>query len=152
MYRALVYTTNIAGAIIGHFAGDFAAQTDWMAINKQKRTAKGRRALAAHGLAYGLAQGLCKAAALRAAGLRVPVRAQLAGQAAETLLHVLIDDGRLLRRFAYATGSGAFHELAPDCPSGGRALLDQGAHHWAQLPIGTTITAVLADRLMRPAA
>ena len=59
----------------------------------------------------------------------------------------VIDDGRLLRRFAHTTGKGKFHDLA-DHGVNGRALLDQAAHHQVQLPAGIAVTTIV-DALLR---
>lgn len=64
-----------------------------------------------HGLTYGATQFVTKAAVYAVAGLRVPLLAQLAGTATEIIIHVVVDDGRLLRLLAYSTGKGAFHDL-----------------------------------------
>src|SRR5690606_31549321 len=76
--------------------------------------------------------------------------AQLAGAAAEALVHAVIDDGRILRRFAHTTGKGAFHDLAGHGVNG-RALLDPAAHHQVQLPAGIAVTTIVVALLRRRA-
>jgi|GEM_PF-4986368 len=145
VYRAAVLgLTWLAGAA-GHETGDYLVQLDCDAQRKQQRTPAGRRALARHAITYGLTQAATKAAAYRAAGLRVPVAVQAAGTAAEIVLHAVIDDGRLLRTFAEITGKPTFHDLAA-AGVNGRALMDQAAHKGLQIPLGALITAALAAR------
>ena len=141
--RAVVLTLTWIGGHVGHEAGDYLIQRDIDAQHKQHRTGAGRRSLATHVASYTLAQTVAKALLYRAADVRVPLRAQLVGALAEGLLHAVIDDGRLLRRFAQATGKKRFH----DCNSGGvngRMLLDQAAHKSLQLPVGALLTTLLA--------
>lgn len=111
LYRAVVFGLTAIGGSAGHQGGDYPVQSDRCARFKQQRSASGRRALAVHGLTYGLTEFATKSVVYAAAGVRVPLWAQLAGQATEIVLHVAIDDGRLLRALAYGTGTGAFHEL-----------------------------------------
>lgn len=111
MYRPMVFGLTMLGALASHPGGDYPVQSDWCARLKQQQTPEGRRALAAHGATYGATQVVTKGAVFAAAGVRVPVLAQLAGSAVEALLHVVIDDGRLLAWFADATGKRVFHDL-----------------------------------------
>ncbi|WP_431879192.1 hypothetical protein [Amycolatopsis sacchari] len=157
---AVLVLTWLAGHA-GHETGDYLVQDDWAARNKQchtrpdqpidgnddrapsQRVRDGRRALARHAVTYGVAQAVTKALAYRAVGLRVPMRAQLAGVAVETTVHALIDDGRLLRTFAEITGKLAFHDLAA-AGVNGRALMDQAGHKGLQIPLGAIVTTLLA--------
>ena len=142
-------TVALAGlaGILGHHGGDYLAQDDWCARHKQERTRRGRLALAVHAATYAATQAATRAAVYRIAGHRVHPLAQLAGAATEALVHAVIDDGRLLRRFAHASGKGGFHDLA-DHGVNGRALLDQAAHHQVQLPAGIAVTTIV-DALLR---
>jgi len=141
--RAAVLVLTWLAAQAGHETGDYLVQRDCDAQRKQQRTRVGRRALATHVLTYGLTQAATKAAVLRAVGVRTPWRALAAGQLAEVVLHAVIDDGRLLRRYSDLTGKRRFHDLA-DHGVNGRMLLDQAAHKGLQLPVGAIITALLA--------
>jgi hypothetical protein len=103
----------------------------------------GRAALVVHAATYALTQALTKAVFYRTAGVRVPVTAQVAGAVTEGVLHAVIDDGRLLKRFADGTGKRGFHDLAAGGVNG-RMLLDQTAHHQLQIPAGTAVTVAVA--------
>src|SRR5205823_1798423 len=110
--RATVLILTWIGGSIGHEGADYLIQGHADSQIKQHRTRRGRRALARHVLTYGLTQAAAKAAMYRAADVRVPYGAQLAGGLAEMLLHALIDDGRALHAYARATGHLGFHDLA----------------------------------------
>ena len=142
-YRTAVAALSTLGGVLGHHGGDYLIQPDWCARHKQKRTGQGRAALAVHAATYATGQALTKASFYRIAGVRVPALPQLAGAVTEGLAHAVIDDGRLLRKFADATGKGGFHDLA-DHGVNGRMLLDQAAHHQLQIPAGTAVTVAVA--------
>lgn len=142
--RAAVLAVAWIAGQAGHHTGDYLVQRDCDAQAKQRRTPEGRRALATHAISYGITQAVTRAVAYRVAGLRVPVRAQLAAAVVETIAHAAIDDGRALQRFADATGKGGFHDLNAGGING-RALMDQAAHTGLQIPAGAMITAVMAD-------
>ena len=146
--RASVTVLTALGSLLGHHGGDYLVQNDCMAAAKQQHTRAGRRALADHAASYGVTQALTRAALYRTAGVQVPLLAQLAGALTETLLHAVIDDGRLLRCFAERTGKTRFHALA-DHGINGRAFMDQAAHHQLQIPAGIVAT-VAATLLLRP--
>lgn len=161
--RATTTVLTALGGLIGHHGGDYLAQDDCMAAHKQQHTAQGRRELARHAATYAATQAATKAAFYRAAGVRVPVLAQLAGAVTEGVLHAVIDDGRLLRRFSQI-GRGRRRHLAADgTPRGrqegfhalaaagmnGRALMDQAVHHQLQIPTGTFVTVAVAALLSR---
>lgn len=144
--RAAVFALASLGGQFGHQLGDYLIQPDWCAApcangapRKQQHTRTGRLALAVHAASYAATQHAARWATYRAAGVRVPAAAQLAATVAEGVLHAVVDDGRLLRRFAHGTGKGAFHD------NGGRALMDQAVHLGAQIPVGAAITALLAS-------
>ncbi len=143
MYRAAVFATTFAGSLGGHETGDYLVQRDCDAQRKQQGTAVGRRALAVHAASYAATQHLTKRLAYRAAGLRVPAVANLAGSLAEGLVHAAIDDGRVLRWFADVTGKRGFHDVAGNGING-RALMDQAAHKGLQIPVGAAVTAAVA--------
>jgi hypothetical protein len=148
--RAATTVLTTLGSLAGHHGGDYLVQADCWAQAKQQRTPAGRRALAAHAATYAATQAVTKAAFYRAAGVRVPLLAQLAGAVVEGVLHAVIDDGRLLRRFSDATGKRRFHDLA-DHGVNGRMLLDQAAHQQLQIPAGTIATVAVAAWLARRA-
>lgn len=148
LYGTAVLALTWLGGLAGHHTGDYLVQSDHDAQHKQNHTPQGRRALARHATTYGMAQAATKALAYRAAGVRVPVAAQAAGFAVETLLHAVIDDGRLLRRFAEVTGKIKFHDLAA-AGINGRMLMDQAGHQGGQISVGAIVTAVLARRMRR---
>ncbi len=100
--------------------------------------------MASHAISYGITQAATRAVAYRVAGLRVSAKAQLTAAVVETITHALVDDGRLLRRFADHTGKGGFHDLAAHGMNG-RALMDQATHKGLQIPAGAMITAAFAD-------
>lgn len=141
--RSAVAALTALGALCGHHGGDYLVQVDCWAQAKQQRTPEGRRALAAHASTYALTQAVTKAVFYRTAGVRVPLLAQLAGAVVEGVLHAVIDDGRLLRRFADVTGKRRFHDLA-DHGVNGRMLLDQAAHQQLQIPAGVLVTVAVA--------
>jgi hypothetical protein len=143
--RAAVLILTWIGGHIGHEGGDYLAQRNADAMQKQERTPAGRKALASHCLSYGVTQAAAKAMLYRIAGVRVPVGAQLAGWLTEVFLHAVIDDGRLLRAYAVAVGKLTFHDLA-DYGVNGRMLLDQAAHKTVQIPLGAVVTALISAR------
>ena len=143
MHRAAVLAVAWLAGQAGHHVGDYLVQRDCDAQKKQQRGPEGRRALANHAISYGITEAVVRALAYRVAGLRVPARAQLAAAVVETIAHAAIDDGRLLKKFAHATGKGGFHDLAGHGING-RALMDQAAHTGLQVPAGAAITAALA--------
>lgn len=146
--RATTTVLTTLGSLLGHHGGDYLVQDDCMAAHKQKHTSRGRRALAAHAATYAATQAVTKAVLCRTAGVRVPVLAQLAGALTEGVLHAVIDDGRLLTRFAKGTGKAKFHALA-DHGVNGRMLMDQAAHQQLQIPAGTIATVAVATLLAR---
>lgn len=152
--RAVLTVLIALGGLLGHHGGDYLVQDDCMARLKQQRTSHGRRELARHATSYALTQALTRVVFYRAAGVRVPLLAQLAGSVTEGLLHAVIDDGRLLRRLALVGRGRAryldiegrprgrqegFHGLA-DHGVNGRALMDQAMHQQVQIPAGTLVT------------
>lgn len=153
---------TLLGSLLGHHGGDYLAQDDCMAAHKQQRTAKGRRELALHAATYAGTQAATKATLYRTAGVRVPLLAQLAGALVEGALHGVIDDGRLLARFARIPGREVdvegerigrqerFHGLA-DFGVNGRMLMDQALHLQLQLPAGAIVTVAVAALLARRA-
>ena len=142
-YRTSVLTTNFAGGFAGHELGDYLVQIDCDAQRKQQRTPQGRFSLARHAITYAASQAAVRAGLYRAAGLHVPVLAQLTGAVVEGAAHAVIDDGRLLATFADLTGKRRFHDLAGSGVNG-RALMDQAAHKGAQVPIGAITTTAVA--------
>jgi hypothetical protein len=162
--RIAVVALTALGSLLGHHGGDYLAQDDCMAAWKQNRDEDPKRAcreLVLHAATYTVAQAATKVALYRTAGLRVPLVAQLAGAVVEGVLHAVIDDGRMLRRFS-RVGRGRprfrdddgrpfgrqerFHDVVP----GGRALMDQAVHHQVQIPAGAIATAVVAVLVGRP--
>lgn len=149
--RALVFALTHLGSIAGDKTGDYLVQRDCDATTKQQRTPEGRRALAIHAATYAATQHLTKAAVYRVTGVRVPVLAQLAGTVTEGVIHAIVDDGRLLRRFADAVGKRRFHDLA-DGGVNGRMLLDRATHEGLQIPIGAAVTTLVTAWLHRRTA
>ncbi|MEU5852516.1 hypothetical protein [Saccharopolyspora shandongensis] len=165
-YRLSVFTTTAIGGHSGHEIGDYLIQSDHDARNKQchtrpdvpisdddhrspcQRVRDGHVSLGRHGLTYGLAQMVTKALAYRVAGVEVPFAAQLAGTLAEAGFHVVVDDGRLLRKFAAATNKLGFHDLNAGGVNG-RMLLDQATHKGLQLMVGAAVTTGVAAWLRR---
>lgn len=142
--RPVVLLLSWLAGLAGHYSGDFLVQRDCDAQRKQERSPAGRRALLRHVVTYALSLAGTRAAAYRLAGTRVPLRAQLAAAVVEAVLHALIDDGRLLRRYAELVDKTRFHDLTSDGING-RSLLDQAVHLGVQLPIGAAVTAVAAQ-------
>jgi len=142
--RATVLAVSWIAGQAGHATADYLVQRDCDAQKKQERTPEGRRALASHAISYGITQAATRAIAYRAAGLRVPARAQITAAVVETIAHTAIDDGRALARFADTTGKDGFHDLAGHGING-RALMDQASHTGLQIPAGSMITAALSD-------
>ena len=143
MGRAVVLALTWLASQAGHETGDFLVQRD--GNPKQEHTNEGRTALAAHVLTYGITQAAMKAAVFRAAGVRIPWRALAVGQVVEMVLHAVIDDGRLLRRYAEVAGKLRFHDLNAGGVNG-RMLLDQAMHKGLQIPLGAMITALLVRK------
>jgi hypothetical protein len=146
--RATITVLTTLGSLLGHHGGDYLVQNDCMAQRKQQRTAEGRKALAAHAASYAATQAATKAVFYKTAGVRVPLLAQLAGALVEGVLHAVIDDGRLLRKFAARTGKAGFHGLA-DHGVNGRMLMDQAVHQQLQIPAGAVATVAVAALLAR---
>lgn len=146
--RLATTTLTGLGSITGHHGGDYLVQLDCDAQRKQQRTWKGRLALARHAATYAATQAVTKAAFYQLAGHRVHPLAQLAGAVTEGLLHAVIDDGRLLQRFAEATGKGNFHDLNAGGVNG-RMLMDQAVHHQIQIPAGVAVTTAVSAWLAR---
>lgn len=142
-YRTAVLAVGAIGSAAGHETGDYLVQSDCDAQAKQQRTPEGRWSLARHATTYALTQAATRATFYRTAGLRVPALAQLAGAVTEGALHAVIDDGRLLAKFADATGKRRFYDHAGHGING-RALMDQAAHKGAQIPIGAITTTAVA--------
>lgn len=111
VYRSTVTTVTALGSYAGHDGGDYCVQSDRCARIKQQQTPEGRKALLIHGATYAATQFVTKAAFYTIAGLRVPLVAQAAGTLTEAAVHVVIDDGRLLSKFAKVTGKCGFHQL-----------------------------------------
>ncbi|OLT22942.1 hypothetical protein BJF78_32710 [Pseudonocardia sp. CNS-139] len=164
--RGAVVALTALGSLLGHHGGDYLVQDDCMAAHKQQHTARGRRELALHAGTYAATQAVTKAAFYRSAGVRVPLLAQLAGALVEGVVHAVIDDGRLLARFArlgrgqdrFRDADGKplgrqerFHGLA-DHGVNGRMLMDQAMHHQVQIPAGVITTAVVAALVARKRA
>lgn len=139
----LVLVLSWLGGLAGHYSGDYLVQRDCDSQRKQERSPAGRRALLRHAVTYALSLSGTRAAAYRVAGTWVPLRAQLAAAVVEAVLHAVIDDGRLLRRYAELVGKTRFHDLTADGING-RSLLDQAVHLGVQLPIGAAVTATVA--------
>lgn len=166
LYRVAVTGLTWLAGNAGHETGDYPVQRDQDARNKQchtrphtpldadderspaQRTRDGWRALATHAATYGAAQFATKLAAYRATGLRVPITAVVAGQVVEVVLHMAIDDGRLLLKLADATGKRRFHDLAAGGVNG-RMLLDQALHKGVQIPAGALVTGAVAAWMRR---
>lgn len=144
-HRAVVLALTWLASHAGHETGDYLVQRDCDARHKQNHTPEGRKALATHAVTYGATQAVVKTVVFRAAGVRIPWRALVAGQLVEMVLHAVIDDGRLLRRFATAVGKLPFHDLNAGGVNG-RLLLDQATHKGLQIPLGAIITALLARK------
>ena len=144
-YRTAVLALSALGSITGHETGDYLVQSDCDAQRKQDRTAAGRKSLVRHAASYAATQAVTRAALYRTAGLRVPFAAQLAGVVTEGVAHALIDDGRILRKFADASGKRGFHDLAASGING-RALMDQASHKGLQIPLGAIVTTLVAAR------
>lgn len=144
LYRAVVFAVVHAATSGGHEIGDYLEQPDWAARAKQQPGPEGRGALHRHVAGYTTVQTVATLAALKATGVRVPLRAVLAGQAVNAVTHWAIDRGPVLRRFADLTGKRGFHDLATGGVNG-RALLDQAAHKGI-LPIAAAVTAAMAGR------
>ncbi|OZM79925.1 hypothetical protein CFP66_23260 [Pseudonocardia sp. MH-G8] len=156
--RSSIVTLSALGSLFGHHGGDYLVQDDCMAAHKQQHTPRGRRELALHAGTYAATQAATKALFYRAAGVRVPLLAQVAGAVVEGVLHAVIDDGRLLERFSrLGRGRGRFidqwgevlgrqerfHGLASSGVNG-RMLMDQAAHHQVQIPAGVLATVAVA--------
>lgn len=144
-YRSAVLATSALGSAAGHHTGDYLVQSDCDAQRKQQRTPVGRLSLARHAATYAATQAATRAILYRTAGLRVPALAQLAGAVTEGALHAVIDDGRLLAKFADATGKRGFHDLAASGING-RALMDQASHQG--VPVARAEKATVSSRAL----
>jgi hypothetical protein len=147
-YRAAVLALSMLGSHAGHETGDYLVQRDCDAQAKQKPTPQGRRSLARHATTYAATQLATQRRDLpHCRGPRS--RTGPAGRGGHRrITHAVIDDGRLLARFAEATGKGRFHDLA-DHGVNGRALMDQAAHKGVQIPLGAVVTTAVAAALGR---
>ncbi|GAA0911083.1 hypothetical protein [Pseudonocardia zijingensis] len=163
--RGSLVSLAALGSLFGHYGGDYLVQDDCMAAHKQQRTRCGRRELVLHAGTYAATQAVTKAVFYQVAGLRVPLLAQLAGAAVEGVLHAVIDDGRLLKRFSRIGAGRArftdeqgrplgrqerFHDLAA-AGVNGRMLMDQAIHHQVQIPAGVLVTVAVATLISRKA-
>jgi Protein of unknown function (DUF3307) len=94
----MTWVEIFSALVVSHLVGDFVLQSDWQAKHKfggLGRDAVARRALAAHVATYGLAcvPALVWIGAEEGAGAVVAVAAIVVG------LHLVQDDGRLLRGY-----------------------------------------------------
>jgi hypothetical protein len=146
--------------LLGHHGGDYLVQDYCMARWKQDRCdrSRARRELAPHAVTYAATEAVTRCAMYRTAGVRVPLVAQPAAAVVEAVVHAVIDDGRLLKAYS-RRGAGRdrftiedrqpmgrqqrFHDDVP----GGRALMDQAAHHQLQIPLGTVVTVAVAGAI-----
>lgn len=149
-YRGVVLTTTWLAGLAGHHTGDYLEQPHRAAMLKQEPGRRGRRALHRHVAGYSVVQLVMKLVAYRVAGVRVPARAVLAGQAVESGLHWVIDRGPALRRYADVTGRREFHDTNIGGVNG-RMLMDQAAHQGLQVPLGAIVTALLTPAPQRHA-
>jgi Protein of unknown function (DUF3307) len=120
--------------LLSHVAGDFLLQTEWQALNKRGglgRSRESRRALRNHACTYLLAYvpGLVWVGADRGAGLAVLLAVLV------VVPHVLVDDGRLLRRYM----TGVKH--SPDPAPGLLIVVDQSFHLVLLLPVALLAVA-----------
>jgi len=141
--RATMLAVTWLAGLAGHEVGDYLIQMDCDATTKHLYTPTGRRALARHVATYTLAQTCAKTLALKAAGVRVPWRAVLVGQLVETVAHAVIDDTRLLERYAALVRKSPFWRLAGGGVNG-RMLMDQAVHRGVQIPVGAVVTMLVA--------
>jgi hypothetical protein len=114
--------------LVSHIAGDFLLQTEFQAMNKPGglgRSPVARRALRNHAITYTLAfvPGLLWIAAER--GDALPVLLALL----VTAPHVLVDDGRLLRRYMRVV------KHTPDPDPSLRLMVDQSFHVVLLFPV-----------------
>lgn len=109
--RAVVFAVADAAGRAGDMVGDYIVQTDRQARAKQCRTPKGRRALLAHAATYALTEAGARAVAYRVTKTRVPFKVQVLVTLVEGGVHAIVDDGRLLERFAKVTEKWNFHQL-----------------------------------------
>jgi hypothetical protein len=114
--------------VLSHVAGDFLLQTEWQALNKAGglgHSRESRRALRNHAMTYTAAflPGLVWIASERGDALPFVLVLLV------TLPHMIVDDGRLLRRW--------MHEVkhCPDPAPGLVIMVDQSFHLVMLLPV-----------------
>lgn len=150
-YGAAVFAVVAVATAAGHEVGDYLEQSQDVSERKHSPGAEGRRALHRHIAGLTGVQLAFTVGALRACGLRVPLRAILAGQAINSVTHWLIDRGPFLRWWAAATGKAdhearsGFYYAGDGTPMSGRALCDQ-AFHKGLIVIAAGVTAYLARK------
>jgi hypothetical protein len=114
--------------LLSHIAGDFLLQTEWQALNKAGglgRSRESRRALRNHAFSYTLAfvPGLIWVGRVQGVALAVLLAALV------MLPHVIVDDGRLLRRWMRDV------KHAPKPAPGLVIAVDQSFHLVMLLPV-----------------
>lgn len=125
--RAVRTLVTYAALRTGAAVGDFFVQTDHQAKHKAEKSARGRKALAAHALTYGATQGVFLVVANRALGTNIRPTYMAQAVAFSALTHAFIDQRWPIRKAAKTLKKEKFHDMAP--PLGGAFHLDQSAHH-----------------------
>jgi hypothetical protein len=117
------WTSRFADLLAAHAVGDFLLQTDWQAQNKRgglAQNATSRQALAGHVAVYTLACAPVLAGIARGRGGRLAALAAVG----IALPHAILDDGRLLARWAHW---GKRLEEA-EAPGNVMLMVDQSVH------------------------
>jgi hypothetical protein len=124
----MTWSAVFLALLLSHVAGDFLLQTEWQALNKAGglgRSRESRRALRNHAVTYMLAfvPALIWVGDEQGAGLAVVLAALV------VLPHVIVDDGRLLRRWMRSV------KHAPRPALGLVIAVDQSFHLVLLLPV-----------------
>ena len=122
VYALLRVTADIA---------DHWVQTDHQALHKAKPGREGHVALAGHVASYAATQTAALVVGNRLLGLGLRPQSMATALAVSAGTHYFIDRRWPVRRTAEATGKGNLYHLGG--PLGGAYLLDQAAHHLAEV-------------------
>lgn len=141
--------------LIAHEFGDHWTQTQWQATNKHLRNALGRRACAAHVLAYTIGTTLAVLGVWLWLRLPISPAGLLAGQLISAITHYLIDRRFMLERLTQfgvfeQTGRHSFYQLGQPRPGHddnavlgtGAYALDQSLHKLCLGMAGVATTAI----------
>jgi N-acetylglucosamine kinase-like BadF-type ATPase len=129
--RAAAFAALYAASRVSADVADHWVQTDHQAVTKSKTDHDGRIACLAHVASYVATQAATVAALAPVLGIRITPGKAMAAALISGATHYIADRRTPVRRLAESTGKGRFYALGG--PLGGAYLLDQAAHHAAEL-------------------